>query len=300
MPLPLEKSDHLYAIIIKLVASKPGALPANLNRAAHAQVITWITQADPELGDYIHSTQDTPLSISDLIGDHKLGQTKAGDEFLLRVGILQGDLLAPLLKGIEQNEARKVDIANLPFSITGICAMPGSHPLVGTDQYSALAKMPRMNQEIVLDFLSPTSFKQEQYIQPFPLPHNVFGSLLKRWNTFAPKDYAFPQIEWKGLVAAYESKSKVIKMKGGPQIGSVGWVRYQFPNVEQAHIANVLAHFAYFAGVGRKTAQGMGQTHLRLPTDKSRPKRANKTGRSGKPRLSAKGIQLNELVQESD
>lgn len=300
MLLPLKKSDHLYAIAIKLVASKSGSLPANLNRAAHAQVMTWISQTDAELGDYIHNTQDAPLSVSDLIGDRDSKQAKAGDVFILRIGILQGDLLTPLLQGIEKNESQKVEIAQLPFSIKGVYAMPGSHPFVGTAQYSALAKMPRTDQEIVLDFLSPTSFKQEQYIQPFPLPHNVFGSLLKRWNTFAPEDFAFPKIEWKGLVAAYESKSKVIQMKGGPQIGSVGWVRYQFPNVEQAHVANVLAHFAYFAGVGRKTAQGMGQTRLRPTFNKSKPKRINGNTRPKSPKPKSKRVLLSDLVNKAD
>lgn len=277
MLLPLEKSDHLHAIAIKLVASQSGPLPINLNRAAHAQVMTWISRTDAGLGDRIHNMQDAPLSISDLLGNHPLRKVKAGDEFILRVGILQGDLLMPLLKGIEQYESQKVEISQIPFSITSVYTMPGSHPWVGSAEYSVLAKMPRVKQEIVLDFLSPTSFKQEQYIQPFPLPHSVFGSLLRRWNTFAPENFAFPIVEWEGLVAAYESKSQIIQMKGGPQIGSVGWVRYQFPNVEQAHIANVLAHFAYFSGVGRKTAMGMGQTRLRLSANTSKPTRIGQT-----------------------
>jgi CRISPR-associated endoribonuclease Cas6 len=51
-------------------------------------------------------------------------------------------------------------------------------------------------------------------------------------------------------------------MKGGAEIGTKGWVRYEFTDSEQAKIATTLAHFAGFAGVGRKTAMGMGQTRL--------------------------------------
>ncbi len=40
---------------------------------------------------------------------------------------------------------------------------------------------------------------------------------------------------------------------------SIGWVRYRFPDPEQARIATILSHFAFFSGVGRKTALGMGQ-----------------------------------------
>ncbi|MEL7070574.1 MAG: CRISPR system precrRNA processing endoribonuclease RAMP protein Cas6 [Cyanobacteria bacterium J06581_3] len=273
MSLLLEKSDHLHAITLKLVATESGQLPKNLNRAAHAQVLTWISAANRELGDLLHNMQGAPISVSDLLGNHRPQRVKAGDEFLLRIGILQGTLLQPLLQGIEKCERDKVEIAQLSFAITGIFAMPGSHPWVGSSQYSMLFTTAGSQSEIILDFRSPTSFKQDQIVQPFPLPASVFGSLLRRWNTFAPEAFELPKIEWQGLVAAFEIKSKIIQMKGGAQKGAVGWVRYQFPNEEQSKIANTLAHFAYFSGVGRKTAQGMGQTYLRLPGTKPKPRK---------------------------
>jgi len=36
-------------------------------------------------------------------------------------------------------------------------------------------------------------------------------------------------------------------MEGGSEIGTQGWVRYRFPDIEQAKNATVLAHFAFFA-----------------------------------------------------
>jgi CRISPR-associated endoribonuclease Cas6 len=260
----LSESDNLHAIAIQLVASKQGALPRNLNRAIHAQVMTWLSDVNPELGNQVHNSQEVPLSISGLIGHRRQKNVvKAGDEFILRAGILYGGLISPLLQGLDKQGLEPVVMVDFPFSVKAIYAMPGSHPQVGSSQYSLLAKAPSLGQSITLEFLSPTSFKQEQHIQPFPLPHSVFGSLLKRWNTFAPQDLALPKIQWDGWVAAYDLKTKAVRMEGGPQIGSVGWVKYHFPNPEQARIATILTHFAYFSGVGRKTAMGMGQTCLR-------------------------------------
>lgn len=51
-------------------------------------------------------------------------------------------------------------------------------------------------------------------------------------------------------------------MEGGAEIGTQGWVKYRFNEPEQAQIATSLAHFAVFAGIGRKTAMGMGQACL--------------------------------------
>jgi CRISPR-associated endoribonuclease Cas6 len=90
----------------------------------------------------------------------------------------------------------------------------------------------------------------------------VFGGLLRRWNTFAPEELRFDKTDWQGMIAQYDLKTQALKMKAD-EIGSIGWIRYEFPNPEQARIATILAHFAEFAGVGRKTAMGMGQVRLK-------------------------------------
>lgn len=94
------------------------------------------------------------------------------------------------------------------------------------------------------------------------MPELVFNSLLRRWNCVASEDLRFPKLEWQGMIAAYDLKTYALRMESGSEIGAQGWVRYRFPDPEQARIATILAHFAFFAGVGRKTAMGMGQVIL--------------------------------------
>ncbi|MBV8883851.1 MAG: hypothetical protein JO235_07605 [Chroococcidiopsidaceae cyanobacterium CP_BM_RX_35] len=53
-------------------------------------------------------------------------------------------------------------------------------------------------------------------------------------------------MEWKGLTSVYELKTYALKMKGGAEIGTQGWVRYEFPT-EQAALATAFAHFASFS-----------------------------------------------------
>ena len=262
----LGQSDHLHAIAIQLVATKSGKLPASLNRAVHSQVMTWMNNADAELSEWIHNTQSSPLSISGLTGRRRKHHVvKPGDEFTLRVGVLHGDLLPPLMAGLDKWGTEKVVIAKFPFAMKKVCAMPGTHPWVGSSQYSLLAQTPLTNHEITLEFKTPTSFKQgKKRIQTFLLPELVFSGLRKRWNAFAPEHLKIPFVEeWTGFVAAYELKTHALRMEGGSEKGAQGWVTYQFPDPEQARIASILAHFAFFAGVGRKTAMGMGQTRVR-------------------------------------
>ncbi|MGB7412590.1 MAG: CRISPR system precrRNA processing endoribonuclease RAMP protein Cas6 [Thermosynechococcaceae cyanobacterium] len=259
LPQP-PKTTALYSLLIRLSAADKGRIPVTLGRAIHAQVMQWLNAGNCELAIAVHNAQVSPLSLSDLMPAQP--QTCHSRQFSIRVSLLDGCLLEPLLLGLEQHGTTPISLGKFPFVICGIETLPGLHPSVQVSDYQWLYQVSETQHNIKLKFCSPTSFKQQQHIQPFPLPELVFGSLLRRWNTFAPESLQFPVVEWQGLIAAYDLKTRALKMKGGAEIGAQGWVNYRFPDPEQARIATVLAHFATFAGVGRKTAMGMGQTQL--------------------------------------
>lgn len=239
-------SHELHVLEIALFASKP--LPPTLGRAIHAQCFDWIGTADPALAEQLHQSDFFPLTLVVKPG------TSASQMFL-RIGVLQPKILAPLLWGMSRDMGGEISLTGVP------CRLGKWIDIKYSTSFAALTQVPGQN-AIELEFLSPTSFKQGQAIQPFPLPELVFGSLLRRWNAIAPPQFQFAPLEWQGLVSAYELKTVALKMKGGAEIGAKGWVRYQFPDREQAQIATILAHFAGIAGVGRKTGMGMGQTRI--------------------------------------
>ncbi|MBD2184614.1 CRISPR-associated endoribonuclease Cas6 [Planktothrix sp. FACHB-1355] len=262
MQLQSPKSFNLYAIVVQLGAVDRGYLPQTLGRAIHAQVLQWLNKGDPNVAEFVHESQESPISLSGLIGNRRPSGIRPGDEFYFRISLLNGSLIDPLLSGIEQWGNEPITLGKFTFTIKGFYSLPGTHPWVGSADYGMLAKLPNSANEITLEFLSPTSFKQTQYIQPFPLPELVFFSLQRRWNFFAPEALKIDAISWQSLVCAYQLETHALKMEGGAEIGAKGWVKYRFPDAEQARIANILAHFAFFAGVGRKTSMGMGQTKL--------------------------------------
>lgn len=252
----------VYSVAVELGAAKSGSIPPTLSRAIHACVMHWFEVADREIATAIHNSQNSPISLSGLIGHRRRRGTKAGDRFTIRIGLLDGSLIQPLLQGIETSDARSLELAEFPFAVRNVYALPGTHRLARSADYELLANLPAIDRDIVLNFLSPTSFKQQQTIQPFPLPELVFGSLQRRWNQFAPEPLQFPDVEWQGTIAAYDLKTYALKMKSNSEIGAQGWVKYRFRDRHQLKIATVLSHFAFFAGVGRKTSLGMGQTML--------------------------------------
>jgi CRISPR-associated endoribonuclease Cas6 len=241
----IEVDNHdLHVLQIPLTPAEP--LPPSVGRAIHAQFFQWLAIADPTLADHLHQQSQLPFTLSLSPSSHPK----------LRISLLQKELLAPLLLGLSQSLGQEILLANIA------CRLGQAINILQANHFNQLAQIPP--QEVIeLAFLSSTSFKEEQHIQPFPLPEMVFGSLHRRWNTFAAEELWLPKLSWQGLVAMYELKTKTFRMEGGAEIGSVGWVRYRFPDPEQARIATILAHFASFAGVGRKTAMGMGQVRLK-------------------------------------
>jgi CRISPR-associated endoribonuclease Cas6 len=237
----IEVDTHdLHVLQIPLFPVK--SLPPSMGRAIHAQFFQWLATADPILAKQLHQQHQLPFTLF----------LSPGSRPKLRISLLQKQLLTPLLLGLDTTLGMDIQLAGIS------CQVGHSIDIVQTNYFQQLAQTPP--QEVIeLEFRSPTSFKQGRSIQPFPLPELVFASLLRRWNLFAPEVFRFPAVTWQGLVSAFNLKTHALRMEGGAEIGSVGWVRYRFPDPEQAKIATTLAHFACFAGVGRKTAMGMGQ-----------------------------------------
>lgn len=258
-------SDSLHTVVVNLGKEDNRKIPSGLNRAIHAQVLDWLKKGNPNISTLVHNSQRSPFSISGLIDKAdsaivRLEQSKESKHCFFTVNFLQGYLVPILLKGLEPDN--RISLLNYQFTLNSVDSLPTDNSLARLTTYKELVKQNKYSSEIKLRLLSPTSFKHNGCIQPFPLPELVFSNLLRRWNTFAPAEYHFPKVEWQGMTAAYDLKTKVIK-KEVTEIGSVGWVKYEFKDAEQARIATILANFANYSGIGRKTALGMGQTQFK-------------------------------------
>lgn len=238
--------DNQDLHVLEISLSPTEKLSHSMGRAIHAQFFDWLATSNSALADDLHQQSQLPFTLSLIPSTTPT----------LRISLLQKELLNPLLLGLSQNLGQEIVLGGVN------CRLGKVVSITRVNQFGKLTQTPP-REVIELEFISPTSFKQDQQIQPFPLPELVFSSLNRRWNAFAPKELKFPKIQWKSLVAMYELKTRTVQMEGGSEIGVVGWVRYRFPDPEQARIASVLAQFSTFAGVGRKTGMGMGQSRLK-------------------------------------
>lgn len=239
--------DRCPLRVIQVPVESERLLPPTLGRALHGQCFRWLGAADPDLAVGLHGQESMPLTVT-------LIRAKSGEQWL-RVGLLRSDLLAPLLWGMSGDLGGTLVLAGVN------CRLGRFVHVLEARRFEELMAVP-VQRELELRLFTPTSFKVDGYVQPFLLPELVFENLRRRWNGVAPAELAMGPVVWAGLTAAFELKTRALRMEGGSEIGALGWVRYCFPDEGQARLATILGHFAFFAGVGRKTAMGMGQARL--------------------------------------
>ena len=129
------------------------------------------------------------------------------------------------------------------------------------DEIFTVSKIP-INVEF--KFLTPTIFKRDGGYIIFPEPFLIIQSLLNRWNIFS----TYMKIEDTNLadklsafckISSYNLHSQKFSLEKKYITGFAGKISISLKGNESVNkIVGVLAKFASFAGIGIKTALGMG------------------------------------------
>ena len=249
-------------------------LPIWWGRAAHRLLLDTVEAIDPPLVRELHDEDGPrPFSVSSLLGRFPHGTLEAGGVYRLRFTALtpglrqameQAAASGPLAPGA-QVELDRHPFEVLPPETDGDEAQP---PQSGDPQSLSapylLGKIPAPRR-LGFTLLSPTTFKSGGKHVPVPLPELVFGSLLERWNAFAPlvfppeaRRYAAECL----AMARYDLHTRSVVVKGGGlRVGAVGEVSYITLNYDRywMSVLATLAEYAWYAGVGAGVTNGLGQ-----------------------------------------
>jgi CRISPR-associated endoribonuclease Cas6 len=249
-------------------------LPSWWGRAAQALVLKVIGEADPDLAAKLHDGDGVrPMTVSNLLGRFTKRCPLESETYTLRITGLQADVSARLLEAAQPGGAlgtgAVVELDWLKFNILGAASDPAQQPWAGTNSFTGLAGArlvePQPRRSFTFQFASPTGFHSKERTQPLPLPELVFGSLLQRWNAFAP--LAFPDearrfAEECLAVSRFELRSRAVAMQEGSlRLGCVGQVTYTALNADRywLNMLHALAAYALYSGVGVRTGTGLGQ-----------------------------------------
>lgn len=143
-----------------------------------------------------------------------------------------------------------------------------------TTSYEALyqtlvAAEPESVKRFDLQFFTPTAFAQERTFLPLPVPTLMFRSWLERWNHFAPvylgSDELIGYLGGAIALSYHKIQTHTFRIHQGQTTGFKGDITLKvLGNTDPllANVANLLIHYAQFAGTGIKTRLGMGHTKV--------------------------------------
>lgn len=264
-------------------------LPRTTGHLTHAALLGAVATRDPLLAQTLHADGGTAkhFCISQLIGPGEPAghawPVAAERHYRLRIGSLE-PALSELLLAMQRDPPPELTLSHLPFQVLGATTQPRRHGWAGRVSWETLVGIGvgrSGERHLRVQFHSPTSFRDGHHNLPLPLPHLVFGSLAAQWRACAPPPLAgviepllpadashadtVAALDRQILIARHRLETRLLAFPEFRRVGFVGEVDFELaPGTAPAAAAAVqtLAHLAPYAGVGDKTAMGMGQVRL--------------------------------------
>jgi len=265
----------LLSAVITLQSQTPVELPAQQGRALHAWFLAQVQAHDPAMAERLHAPNVLrPFTVSNLRPDFERPLRSAilrvdGSAYV-RITSYERSLSALLQEVILPNLPETIRLGGTNLRIAHATLDPREHPWARVQTYSELLSglMEESPARITLRFVSPTVFKSQGLYMPLPLPRLVFESLIKRWNAYAPVAAPPETAEFAESYVAlsnYHLRTAHVRMNErgeGPSLPGF-WGRCRFAILRRdrywAQLLHLLADFAFYAGVGKETARGLGQ-----------------------------------------
>lgn len=267
-----------WHLSLKLADPPDGEVPSWWGRAAHQLLLSSVNHYDPALAERLHAGDGLrPFTVSSLLGHFPRGALSHGAVYRLRFTSITAELSAILEQAVLNgpfSPGREIELDRIAFIIhqdeketqrTDEARASISYAELSARYLLAKEMPPR---RIGLKLLSPTTFKSNEMHVPIPLPELVFGSLLERWNAFAPITFPPETRRYAAeclAITRYRLSTFPVPMKGGGmRVGAVGEVSYTSLNFDRywMSVIGVLACFSVYAGIGAGVTNGMGQCQL--------------------------------------
>jgi CRISPR-associated endoribonuclease Cas6 len=257
----------LLAAVIHLRSEHP--IRPWLGRAAQAWLLGKVREADPALADALHRGQARrPYTVSIPRGD-------VGDPWL-RITSVSPDLSATLAQVILPDLKGSIVLAGTEIEIASVNTE--AHPWSGRSDFETLARQAfesvpdRLH--VYLEFATPTTFHRQEIAVPLPLPELVYASLIRAWDDLSPVPLPVPLLDFVeqfvGL-AGFRLSTRIVQFGTNERhVGFMGSARYiSVPRDktgltldeyrQRIQAIDLLTRFAFYTGIGARTAVGMGQ-----------------------------------------
>lgn len=259
--------------IFTLRAENSTGLPFINGRFMHAAFFKILNEFSPAFGNFIHNELNLkPFTVSFLKPAENLPSSESrwlvrrGDKFFLRITGLNAEILQ-VVSSVPVG--CKIQAGSLKLSVENIS---GENCLAVEELVARIKNSPPVK-EIAFDFVSPVTFRIDNFDAPYPRAELIFASLADKWT-----QAAMPAAVDKKSIRDLATQIRLTEWQGQSRKfyfahdrGTLAFSGEFFFNLEalSADIRKVfmlLARFGEFAGVGRLTGQGFGQVRTKFVT----------------------------------
>ncbi len=209
-----------------------------------------------EVAPGVHDQGENPFSLG-------FGGGEGG--YWARIALLEEGLYGRLSPRLFALEGRSIRLGK-PFRVKAV--LQEGHPWAGLTTYPRLFQAPE-GPDLPLRFFSPTFFRRKGVHYPMPEPRLVLEGLLRRLEGLAAlpvPDGVREALLERTTVRWFEGKTVRAEAEVGA-VGFVGRVVYHLPKATEEELRWLwaLGRFAFYAGVGAKTALGFGRVKVFQP-----------------------------------
>ena len=268
---------QFHALVINLTAQHDAILPASHGDLAHAAFMAAIDASSPELAKALHDLNDRkPFTLSSLNGRLEKRtdgyQLRAGWQGNFRLTLLHSSLFNAFMQRLLNSPSVAIRLGQAHFTIDHVYGAPGSHPWCGYATAESLQQQSSLERRVRLEIASPTSFSQTKKsdagtarFQLLPDPGFVWASLRSNWQTFAGQPIPIEFETWveRNVVVREVRRweTRALRYKRNALVGGQGDVTFEalHDDPDMLRTWNMLAEFAFYCGLGRKTTIGLGQ-----------------------------------------
>lgn len=208
----------------------------------------------PDYAEYLHQNALHPYS-------QYIYKDRARQCYVWKISALDKDAKTEIIDKIK-------DIKTIHLKHNNTILKTKSAKIIKEISYRDLANEYMTKNEaakkFVVKFVTPATFKSQRVYINFPYIHNVYSSLLTKWNTFS-KEVSLQDTDTQNHLinythmAGYKLRSTKFSMESVKINAFLGEVcLFVKGPLTLVSIANLLFAYAEFSGIGAKTATGMG------------------------------------------
>lgn len=256
------------AVIYELSSNNSARLPFVNGRLMHAAFFKILNEFSPSLEKFIHNEMNIkPFTVSFLNPTEKI--SSVGERWDIR----RREKLVWRVTGLNEEILRaassvprdyKIQAGALTLSVEKIL-----FDIISVDDFISSVKNSPSSKGIRFDFVSPVSFRIDDFDAPYPRAELIFGSLADKWT-----QAAMPATVDKKIIRELATQIRLTEWSGQSKKfylahdrGTLAFRGRFFYNIEKLDldirkVFILLAKFSEFSGVGRLTGQGFGQTHI--------------------------------------